>query len=199
MLRHGVVTKNLRRSCMLAGMEELLPHVRQHFDGLIQKLDAFARQAVQVESWFKGECLALATNLQQIGVIDGFSREVKVAGGRIDFQITMRGRVHWIELKHWLVGKQGDTTYSCKGYFGDRDLGCRADAAKLQSMPAADGAWLWLFMTRNPGEGDWQAGIAKFNERFPELPIRAINPQWEKPEEYFLGVAEVLPPGVSGT
>ena len=166
---------------------------------MTQKLSAFAAQQVQVESWFKGECLALATNLQKIQVIDGFSREVRVEKGRIDFQITMRGRVHWIELKHWLVGIPGTMNPSCKAYFGDRDLGCRADAEKLRERDPQDGAWLWLFMTRNPGVEDWLSGITRFNERFEHVPIRAANKPWTEPQEYFLGVAEVLRPDVIGT
>lgn len=188
-------------------MHTFIPHIRQHFDGLTQKLDAFAEHGVQVESWFKGECLALAMILQRLGIIDGFDREVRLpSGGRVDLRINCAGHSHWIELKHWLIGRQKDSTYSCKGYFGDAELGCRADVAKLRSVPAFDPAygsysnhvWLWLFMTRNPKRDDWEAGVNNFNDRFDvgDVPLRIApitNPD-DFPESWFLGLAEVIRP-----
>jgi hypothetical protein len=188
-------------------MHTILLHIRQHFDGMTQKLDAFAEHAVQVESWFKGECLALAMILQKLDIITGFAREVRLpTGSRVDLRLDRPGASHWIELKHWLVGRQKDTTYSCKGYLGDLDLGCRADVAKLKSIPAitaepvatTNQIWLWLFMTRNPGQPDWEAGIARFNERFntgdTRLKIHPITSADHFPDSWFLGLAEVIRP-----
>ena len=176
------------------GMDPLLPHIRQHFDAMTQKLGAFVEHQVQVEAWFKGECLALATVLRGFGVIDAVDREVKVPTGRIDLSITMAGRRHLIELKHWLVGRQKDHDYSCQFYFGDKSTGCWNDVSKLAVAPSSDSRWLWLFMTRNPGVDDWRDGIAKFNQKFAPFEIVPASDPREFPEAYFLGIAAVKSP-----
>jgi hypothetical protein len=157
---------------------------------MLLKLRVFAEQGVQVESWLKGELLALCAILMRMGIVEAFEREVRVDGGKIDLRIRLEGRWHWVELKHWLVGEQVGTFYSCCGYFGDADTGVKWDVEKLRRMPPTDGAWLLLLMTANPGQEDWAAGIAKFNERFG-MRIETANETVGFPEEYFLGLARV--------
>ena len=88
------------------------------------------------------------------------------------------------------MGEQAGTFYSCRGYSGDADLGVRRDVEKLRARAPEDGAWLLLLMTANPGDEDWAAGIAKFNERFG-MRIEAVNRPERFPDEYFLGLARV--------
>ncbi len=177
-------------------MEALLPHLRQHFDGMVVKLDVFREKETQVEGWFKGELLAMFSILERIGVVSDVDREVMVdlgggKRGKIDLRLTHEGRRHWIELKHWLVGKQKGQMWSCRAYLGDGELGPRRDVEKLSTIPASEGAWTLFLATANPGPEDWARSIEHFNAKFGPLRLRAVTDPAEFPKEYFLELADV--------
>lgn len=99
-----------------------------------------------MEGWLKGEMLLVLDGLVQGGHIAGLDREVKVGPGqrkRIDLRVDVQGMSHWLELKHWLVGRQRGTTYGPSFYFGDpTSVGIRPDAEKLMAhCPAAGGGF----------------------------------------------------------
>lgn len=173
-------------------MTELLPVFQRHFDKLQDRLVCFCEMGVQVESWFKGELLTLLTSLRGQGVIKDFDREVKAPGGRIDLTVTTQNGLHWIELKHWLIGEQKGFSYAPNFYFGDgTSIGIIPDVDKLMSVTSPAHLWLLILLTANPGKELWLAGVDKFNSKFAPRRVTPHSKPEYFPSTYFTGLLEV--------
>ncbi len=172
-------------------MEELIPHLVNHFDGLQDRLACFCEQGVQVEGWFKGELLALLSELRRNASVERFDREVKIEAGRVDITAHLGGKCHWVELKHWHIGKQGGTSYGPAFYFCDRELGILRDVDKLRNIDSHGHGWLLLLLTANPGEDAWLRGLARFHEKFAPRVLTSRTSPSQFPSTYFLGLLEV--------
>ena len=178
-------------------METLIPHIRQHFDAQTLKLGVFRSKGTQVESWFKGELLALFAILERIGIVSDIDREVTVPEGRVDMRLRCGGRTHWVELKHFLVGVQAGQNWRCVDYMGAHENLAR-DAEKLCWRDPADGWWVMVLMTSNPGKVDWEQGLAVFRSKFKAVRLvtagssdHELTRPDDFPGEYFLAVARV--------
>lgn len=172
-------------------MQHLLEHLRAQFDPLDDRMRSFARHGVQLEGWFKGELLVALDSLKAAGVIKKFDREVKRPEGRIDLVIDSPG-LHWVELKHWLIGSQRGTTYGPGFYFGDpSSVGIVKDVDKLLRIPPQVGRWLLLLLTANPGRAAWNSGLAAFNNKFAPRHLDSCTDPSEFPSSYFLGLLRV--------
>jgi hypothetical protein len=172
-------------------MNQLVPHLRLHFDVLEDRLLCFAMQGIQTEGWFKGEMLVLLERLAQQQVIHSFDREVSHLRGRIDFRVDSTQR-NWVELKHWLIGKQKGTSYAPSFYFRDpTSVGIVADVRKLATCPHGDPRWLLILMSANPGVDGWKRGIEGFNEKFHPFRIQSYTDPSQFPPSYFLGLLDV--------
>ncbi len=79
-----------------------------------------------------------------------------------------------------------------RAYLGDGELGPRRDVEKLSRFPKDEGAWVMFLATANPGREDWDRSIERFNAKFGPLRLRAVTDPAEFPDEYFLGLAEVV-------
>jgi hypothetical protein len=173
-------------------MIELLPRLRAHFDTLEDRLICFTNMGVQVESWFKGELLTLLSSLRAQGRVTDFDREVRTQGGRIDLTIGTRTGLHWVEVKHWLIGKQKGSTYDPAFYFGDlTSVGIAKDVDKLLKVTSPGRLWLLILLTANPGKEPWSAGVAKFNSKFSPRRVDSLTEPGDFPGSYFIGLLEV--------
>jgi hypothetical protein len=172
-------------------MKSLLPHLRDHFDALENHMLCFTTQGVQIEGWFKGELLVLLQRLIKEQVVQSFDREVQHLGAKIDLRIESKQR-NWVELKHWLIGRQKGTSYGPSDYFRDSSsVGIIGDVRKLRSCPVGDQRWLLILASANPGSDKWQNGITGFNEKFHPFRIQSHTDPSQFPASYFLGLLEV--------
>lgn len=151
----------------------------------------FAKHGVQVEGWLKGELLLIFDALVQRQIIQTFDREVPCSRARIDMGVQME-QMHWIELKHWLVGKQKGTVYAPSSYFRDASsVGIIGDVRKLLSCPAGDPRWLLILASENPGVEAWRRGIEGFNDKFNPICVTPHTDPAEFPSSYFLGLLSI--------
>jgi hypothetical protein len=178
-------------------MIELLPRLQAHFDTLEDRLICFTKMGVQVEGWFKGELLTLLSSLREQGRIMDFDREAKTPGGKIDLTIKTQSDQHWIELKHWLIGKQKGFLYGPNFYFGDRtSIGIVKDFDKLTGITLPGRLWLLILLTANPGKAPWLMGVDKFNSKFSPRRVISHSKPEHFPGTYFIGLLEVCKNGV---
>lgn len=172
-------------------MDHLVEPLRAHFDPLQSRMRSFASHGVQLEGWFKGELLFALDAMKEAGSIVKFDREVKRPEGRIDLMVESSG-LHWVELKHWLIGSPRGTRYGPSFYFGDAtSVGVVKDVDKLLRVPTDAGRWLLLLLTANPGRAAWSAGIAAFNSKFTPRRLDSSTDPSAYPDAYFLGLLRV--------
>jgi len=172
-------------------MESLVPHLRAHFDSLQDRMLCFTTQGVQIEGWFKGETLFLLEQLAKQRVVESFDREVPYLGKRIDLCVVSEQR-NWIELKHWLVGRQKGTLWGPSNYFRDASsVGIVGDVRKLHSCPVKDCRWLLILAAANPGVDLWEKGVEGFNDKFNPLRVKSHTDPAQFPSSYFLGLLSV--------
>jgi hypothetical protein len=173
-------------------MLELLPAFRQHFDSLQDRLTCFCDMGIQVEGWFKGELLALLGSLRTQGLVIDFDREVKSHGRKIDLAVTTKTEFHWIELKHWLVGRQKGSKWGPGNYFIDRSsIGIVGDVDKLLTVTLPGQLWLLMLLTANPGNEAWREGVDKFNSKFSPRRVKSLTTPSDFPASYFIGMLEL--------
>ncbi len=173
-------------------MIELMPKLRNHFDPLLSQFICFCKHGVQLEGWFKGELLTALEQLEQKGGSTKFNREIRIGAKRIDIKIVIGDTTHWVELKHWLIGKQGGNKYGPAFYFGDKTtVGISKDVAALRNLSESGKRWLLILTTARPENAEWLQGIEKHNVKFNNQLIPHTNPS-EFPKEYFLGLLEVV-------
>jgi len=172
-------------------VQDLVPALKRHFDGLRDRLITFRAQEVQVEGWFKGELLHLFSHLLDSGQIDRLGREVAPPGAssKIDLVVSVRGVTHFIELKHWLVGVQRGARLDPPFYFGDpTSVGIVKDVDKLTTAGGSAEKWLLLLLTGNPGSELWTKGLDRFHRKFAPRVLAPITRPDEFPPEYFLAL-----------
>ena len=173
-------------------MDALLPDLKEYFDPLQDRFERFAKFGVQLEGWFKGELLNALDELKEEGRIQRIDREVKVGSGRVDLTLDIDGTRNWIELKHWLIGKQKDTQYRVNFYFADRHVGIATDVDKLVNAgKPRDVRWMLLLLTANTNDQEWEKGIALFNQKFSPNRISSATQPNQFPKTYFLGLLKV--------
>lgn len=174
-------------------VKDFVTSFRQVLDAHESHLKSFCSHGVQVEGWLKGELLGF---LEQQKV--RFSREEKISNDKrkkVDFKIELTTETGieyaWIELKHWLIGYQKGIMYDASFYFGDpTSVGIIEDAKKLTKVPD-EGKYILILTTANPGGAKWQKGMAKFNEKFTPINIKALTQPEDFPEHYCVGLLKV--------
>ncbi len=172
-------------------MIELLSRMQQHFDTMHDRFICFHDLGFQTEGWFKGELVTLFSQLQREGIIQELDREVLVGTKKVDVKIRLNGLNHWIELKHWLIGKQKGVNCNVNFYFSDggRDTGITKDVDKLNGLTGH--RWMLMLLTRNPGVSEWEAGVEKFNDKFNPRRIESRTHPDTFPNTYFLGLLDL--------
>lgn len=166
-------------------MERLVPALKDHFDSLQDRLRCFYELQMQAEGWFKGELLFVLRTVH----IAPFDREARLERGRVDLTVTLDGATHYVELKHWHIGRQGDAVYSPRFYLlGDEYVGIVRDLKKLARVPRTSPKWLLVLMTKNPGPEAWQEGLSAFHHKFGEWKLTARTAPETFPSSYFLGL-----------
>ena len=168
-------------------MKTIIEALRIHLDAVEDRLDCFSRYEVQVEAWLKGEILTFLDRLKRDRRIAGFDREVSINGGKIDLAIDVGSVRHWVELKHWLIGRQKGAKWRATAYVD----GLENEVAKLADVKAAKNGWILALCTKNPGPQDWTALVDKFNKDHAPARIVPRSIPEDYPETYFLGLLQV--------
>lgn len=169
-------------------MEVLLLEFKKHFTGLRDRLECFYRREVQVEGWLKGEILFLLDRLQQAEKIIGFDREVRSRLGRktIDIAIDLESGRHWVELKHWLIGRQKGVSWRVPAYI----TGLEEEFRKYEAVGAKDRGWVLVLCIASPGPEQWNESIKQFNKEYRPWKLVARTAPSDYPRLYFLGLLQ---------
>jgi len=169
-------------------MENLLRDVLAHFSQLENRLRIFAQQEVQLEGWFKGECLFLLEQLKSRGRITDFNREVPTNLGKrkIDITVELDDKHHWVELKHWYVGAQKGVVWGPRDYIDSLENECQ----KFEAMQTSGRAWVLVFCTPNPGGDLWKEAIRYFNREYVPWKLVGKTDPADYPRTYFIGLIE---------
>ena len=176
-------------------MEQLIRNIQNHLQGKQEQLLTLERDEFQCEGWFKAELLTFLHCNGGENNIQSYEREVKhdsLGRKRIDLKISVGQDTHWIELKHWLLGRQRQNNWTAKGYFGDQHNGIYNDVSKLSLLPDHN-RWLLIFISRKPTIDEWNAGIKRFNEKFDPLWISSVIGPINGTERFSCGLLRVEP------
>jgi hypothetical protein len=76
----------------------------------------------------------------------------------------------WIELKHWLIGRQKAGSYNASWYFRQQPhapTGTGPDVDKLSTIANGE-KYIVIAATAAPTQDDWQSGLEVFNRRVTE-------------------------------
>jgi hypothetical protein len=167
-------------------MELLLADIRAHFSTLENRLRVFAQQEVQLEGWFKGECLFLLQELKSEGCIRDVNREVATGLGKrkIDITVDLRGQRHWVELKHWHIGPQKGACWGPKDYIDSLE----DEYQKFEAVRANGRAWVLAFCTPNPGADLWKEALRYFNCEYSPWKLKAKTDPVDYPRTFFIGL-----------
>ena len=178
---------------------DLVHRFKTVLDAHDSHLRSFCAHGVQLEGWLKGEFLNFLDEESTTGKIVGFDREVKLAVGQrkkvdLAIQVIADGEVEtiWVELKHWLIGRQRGVMYPASFYFSDpSSVGISADVKKLAKV-ANGGGYLLILATAHPGDDEWQNGVAIFNQKFAPLSLKSLAQATHYPASYYLGILKVV-------
>lgn len=173
-------------------MVELIARLQTRMDARRDRLESFCKNGVQVEGWLKGELLYFLDTEKDAGRLSSFGREAPIHGRRkVDIRVVFdQSLPAWVELKHWLVGRQGDYRYDARFYFADSTSnGIKRDVEKLKIT--RDDKYVLALATANPGIDNWSEGVARFNEKFAPLQVSSLTDPRDYPADYFLGLLAV--------
>jgi len=169
-------------------IDQVLDVLRQHLCGHRDRLECFGRHEFQAEGWLKAEWLAVLDDMRSQGHIAGVDREVKATGKRkVDLAVDLADGRHWVELKHWCIGKQKDNIWRPIDYISELENECE----KFKALRAGDRAWVAALCTINPGVNAWVAAVRQFNRDYAPWRLRPIDTPRDYPTSYFLGVLQV--------
>ena len=189
----------MSRLCLDEQVTDLVRRFKTVLDAHDTHLRSFCAHGVQLEGWLKGEFLNFLDEERTAGKIVGFDREVKLTSDqrkKVDFtiQVIADGEVEtiWVELKHWLIGRQKSVMYAASFYFSDpSSVGISTDVKKLAKV-VNGGGYLLILATAHPGDDEWQKGVARFNQKFAPLSLRSLAQATHYPASYYLGILEVV-------
>jgi hypothetical protein len=169
---------------MVEIFEEMKKLILSHSD----RMEIFRKYEFQSEGWIKTELLALLDDIYCKGHIGKPDKEVKANGfSKIDLVVNLHNEKHWIELKHYYVGKQKGQRWRVIDFIDDLEAEC----AKFKAVSAGDNAWILALCTVNPGNDDWQASIDRFNKNNKPVQLVSKTNPVDFPESYFIGVLNV--------
>ena len=153
-------------------------------------LECFCQYGVQIEGWLKGEFLHFLHIEKASSRLYGFDREAAFGQGRrkVDVKLTDEdSQITWVELKHWLIGRQRGHSYDASFYFNDSSsVGIKPDVEKLKL--ASGNRYVLVLATANPGADGWSKGVERFNHKFSPLRVTSLTDPRVYPTSYFLGL-----------
>ena len=170
---------------MMRRVDQVFDAIRSHLRNVEDRLECFSRYEFQAEGWLKGELVALFHGMKSRREILDFNREIATDGeGRIDLAVDLSSGRHWLELKHWLIGRQKDQTWNPKDYVWDLENEIR----KFTAVRAGKRAWVAVLCTRNPGVETWSDALRDFNAENTPQALACEDDPSTYPGSYFLGI-----------
>ena len=173
-------------------MVELISRLNEVMNARRDRLESFCLNGVQVEGWLKGELLYFLDTEKAAGRLSNFKREATIHGRRkVDIWLAFDHSIPaWVELKLWLIGKQGDYLYDARFYFADSTSnGIKRDVEKL--MITNEDEYVLVLATANPTVDKWSEGVARFNEKFAPFQVSSLTDPGDYPSDHFLGLLAV--------
>lgn len=162
--------------------------IRTHLRAHEGHLECFGRYQFQAEGWLKAELVMLLDIMKTRGEIVDFDREIKAPlGGRIDLAFDLPGERHWVELKHYLIGKQKGQTWGLQAYMPY----LTDELEKLNAVRAGERGWIVMLCTQNPCIESWDKNIHQFNHANAPWALVSQDVPSNYPASYFLGLLHI--------
>jgi len=162
--------------------------LRKHLYDHIDRLQCFGKYEFQAEGWLKAECVFVLDDLKNRKLICNVDREIKSKGlKKIDLAIDLDDGRHWIELKHWFMGKQRGQLWRPIDFISGLESECK----KFTAVQAGSRAWVAVLCTTNPGSSAWSTAIQKFNQEYSPWKLRSLDMPDSYPQCYFFGILQV--------
>ena len=175
----------------------LVERLRRRCERGSSRINAFVKYSRQMEGWFKGEILAIASDMERKGQVQRFApdRRFDPAASKrnIDlyFEIESSTQI-WIELKHWYIGTYNTGhTVNALHYFKDTTSATIPNfVAKLPAdwlLPI----YMLIVTTPNLGRSDWHAGIEHLRKSGHKRRFTPLTDPNDFPDSYFLGLLKL--------
>lgn len=159
--------------------------LRDHLRSRPDQLACFVKYEFQAEAWLKAEWIRVLDNLKTQGRIRDLDREIKVNTKKlIDVAVDLDDGRHWIELKHWFLGRQKGQLWRPRDFIFEIER----EFEKFETVKAGDRAWIAALCTNNPGADAWAGALDEFNRENAPWAVEPIDSPANYPSSYFLGV-----------
>lgn len=169
-------------------IEEIFKVFRLHLSKHLDRIRCFNQYEFVAEYWLKTEWLTLLHDLRRKGHISNLDREIvtKVQGEKrkIDLAVELDTGRHWIELKHWLIGKQKRGRWRLPDYIDVLEK----DFYNFESVSAGTRAWVAVLCTANPTPTAWRDMLRQFNQEYAPWRLQSLDNPTHYPDSYFLGI-----------
>lgn len=174
------VIKNMHLK-IAAVFDVLHDHLRSRSD----QLACFGKYEFQAEAWLKAEWIRVLDEMKTQGSIRALDREVKVNNKKlIDLAVDLDDGRHWIELKHWFLGRQKGQVWRPRDFMPELE----SEFEKFKTVKAGDRVWIATLCTTNPGTDAWASALNEFNREKSPWEVEPIDSPADYPPSYFLGV-----------
>jgi hypothetical protein len=162
--------------------------LRAHLSSRLDQLVCFGKYEFQAEPWLKAEWIRVLDEAKSKGDIRSLEREIKTDTKKmIDLAVDLNEGRHWIELKHWYLGRQKGQLWRPRDFIFELE----SEFRKFEVVKAGDRAWIAALCTTNPGIEAWTNAIDEFNRENAPWVLQPIDSPTDYPSSYFLGVMHV--------
>jgi len=173
---------------MQGTIDQVFDAFRNHLKGKRKQIDCFDTYAFQAEGWLKGELVFALHKIKEEGTILDFYREFTALGRKkIDLAVDLSDGRHWIELKHWLIGKQKDQEWGPNAYVSDLEN----EITKLKAVKAGHNGWIAVLCTRKPNVEQFNTAINRSNREYAPCKLVVIDDPNNYSLEYYFAAIKI--------
>jgi hypothetical protein len=178
---------------MQGNIHTVFDEFRNHLKGKQKQMSCFYKYEFQNEGWLKGEFIFLLDKMKADGRILDFEREsIAIGRKKIDLTVDLGDGRHFIELKHWLIGKQKNQVWGPNSYFSELEN----ELYKFKAIKAGEKGWICALCTKNPDAEKFNSAMERFNGENSPCKLYAEDSPTDYPETYYFGVINVRGIGV---
>ncbi len=171
----------------LLSIEAVFGVLRDHLRSRSDQLACFAKYEFQAEAWLKAEWIRVLDGLKTQGRIRDLDREIRVGTKMIDLAVDLENGRHWIELKHWFLGRQKGQLWRPRDFI----LELESEFHKFEAVEAFDRAWIAALCTNNPGPNAWKGALEEFHRKNAPWALEPVHDRTVYPSYWFLGLLRV--------
>lgn len=165
-------------------INEVFDVLREHLRSRPDQLACFAKYEFQAEAWLKAEWIRVLDALKTSHRILDLDREIKKNKKLIDLAVNLDDGRHWIELKHWYLGRQKGQVWRPRDFIFELEK----EFEKFDDVEAGNRGWIAALCTNNPGATAWESALDEFNRDNAPWRVEPVDRPTDYPPSYFLGL-----------